>query len=352
MLGQIAMNTDSSMKGRVPTVSVIILNFNGLHDTQVCLRSLVSDGYPNKQIIVWDNGSLPMEAETIRKEFPHVLVIHSQENQLYAGGNNKAAEHATGEILIFLNNDTEVTPGWIVPLLDAFATVPSLGACQPKILSWYDRTRFDYAGGCGGFVDCLGFPFMRGRMLTTLEKDIGQYDGNTTDLDWVSGACFAVRRKVFFDYGMFDTDFHMYSEEFDLSWRLKNEGWKLGCTSASVIYHKGGRSWIGRSDGPCFYRHRNTLLTLVKHLPPTQLFLILLLRLPLEIFAPIYYVCTGNVASALAPVRALASFLWLSKKFAAKRYTSLNCLVLSGKPFLLWEYYIRRHRTFSSLTRK
>lgn len=330
-------------------LSVIILNFNGLEDTKKCLQSLVQDGYPDKEIIVLDNGSNRDETGELRLAFPSITLVRNDKNLLYAGGNNRAAELAKGDILIFLNNDTEVTPGWLIPLHAKFETSPEIGACQPKILSWYDRLRFDYAGGCGGFLDCLGFPYTRGRVITTLEEDHGQYDGDSSDLDWVSGACFAVRRNVFFDSGMFDADFGMYAEELDLSWRIRNLGWKLGCTSRSVIYHKGGRSWEGTSDGPCFYRHRNNLLALLKNLPRRSLLWVFVLRLPLEFIAPIFYVFCGNFSCAWAPTRSLLSFIRLRRTFLVKRKNVPNELGLAGKPFLLWRYYVRRQKTYAAM---
>lgn len=328
--------------------SVIVLNFNGLEDTKQCVHSLLSDGYPDKEVIVWDNASHSSEADELRRLFPDITVIRNSENLFYAGGNNQASEHAQGDILIFLNNDTEVTPGWLPPLLAAFEN-SEIAACQPKIISWHQRERFDYAGGCGGFFDCLGFPFTRGRVITTLEEDRGQYDGNWSDLDWVSGACFAVRREAFFQAGMFDADFGIYAEELDLSWRLRNLGWKLGCVSASVIYHKGGKSWLGTADGPCFYRHRNNLLTLLKNASQGSLVWLFVRRLLLEIIAPLFYVCCGNVAFARAPARSLLSFLRLRRVFFLKRTKASDGIKLAGKPFLLWRYYVKGQRTYAAI---
>ncbi len=330
--------------------SVIILNYNGLYDTIRCVQSLLADDHPDKEIIVWDNGSNRDEASDLQEMFPGIVVVRHDRNLLYAGGNNRAASLATGDILIFLNNDTEVDRRWLEPLLGAFENNPTLGACQPKICSWYQHDQFDFAGGCGGFFDCIGLPYSRGRVISTMERDTGQYDVVSDDLDWVSGACFAVRRQVFIDAGTFDPDLGMYDEEFDLSWRILNRGHSLGCSPASVIYHKGGQTWMGASDVVCFYRHRNNLLTIVKNANASTLVLMLMIRLPLEILAPLFYLYTRNRRCALAPLRSLVSFIKLFPKFFAKRRKfKASSIIPWNRPLLLWRYFMRKQKTFGAM---
>ncbi len=333
---------------RRPAVSVLILNFNGLEDTRGCLHSLIADGCPDKEIIVLDNGSHRDEAAILRTQFgEQVRIERSDVNMGYAGGNNHAVRLARAERVVFLNNDTEVTPGWLDPLMQAMDAEPDIVACQPKIRSLDDRARFDYAGACGGYIDSLGYPFLRGRVFGNIERDAGQYD-TPADIDWASGACMLMRRNEFSAVGGFDERLFAYMEEVDLSWRLRAAGMRIRSVPSSLVYHRGNRAWRDMPRRKRFHEHRNNLVILLKNLPAPSLMRVIPLRLALEWIAAARYLLRGEISDAVAAVQSFFSFLVLAPGIVYARDAQAPT-VGTMRECVLTAYFLRRQQTFDSI---
>lgn len=327
--------------------SIIILHYSGLKDTRACIQSLLKDGETDREIFVWDNASAQKDGQELLREFGDAIRLEvASENFGYAGGNNRAAKNAYGDILIFLNNDTEVTPGWMTPLVAALDTDENLAACQPKLRSLWDATLFDAAGGAGGFIDAWGYPFVRGRVISFQEEDIGQYDAPTA-LDWACGACMAVRKKEFLDAGGFDEDFFAYLEEVDLCWKWRRLGKRIALVPTSIVGHRGGSTWKNRQHLMLYHKHRNGLLMLLKHLSYWQMLRVLPIRLVLEWLAAFFYLLHGGLLQALAPIRSFFMFFVLAPYTLTKRI-DVHHLPLR-KLRVLPQYFLRGRKVYSSL---
>ena len=248
----------------LPRVSIVIVTWDGRALLERFLPSVLATDYPDLEVVVADNASTDGTAEWLAQHHPEVVVVRHGANLLFAEGNNRALPHATGEIVVFLNNDVEVPPRWVRPLVRALAH-PGIAAVQPKLLQ-LDRRTFEYAGASGGFLDVYGFPFTRGRLFEHLEPDAGQYD-DACDVAWATGAALAVRREAFAEAGGFDASFGMHMEEIDLCWRLWRAGWRVRCEPSSEVYHLGGASLPRGNAQKTFYNYRNGLVMLAKNLP-------------------------------------------------------------------------------------
>ena len=185
-------------------LSIVILNWNGSAYLQrflpVLLRHTPADGV---EVVVADNGSTDDSLDVLERGFPSVRVMPLERNYGFAEGYDKALFRLESDYFLLLNSDVEVTEGWLQPLLDYMDAHRDVAACQPKIRAFHRRTHFEYAGAAGGFIDRLGYPFCRGRVLGTVEEDRGQYDA-ACDVFWASGACLLVRAKDFWEAGALD----------------------------------------------------------------------------------------------------------------------------------------------------
>lgn len=330
-----------------PLVSVLVLHYGSPEDTIRCLRSLVTDGYVEKDILVLDNGSpVPFPLES-RIEFGDTVQWYESDyNRGYAGGNNFLAERASGDYLALVNNDAVVTPGWLGSLLSAFND-SQIAACQPKIRSLLYPQKFDYAGGSGGFLDQLGFPYVRGRVLQTIEDDHGQYD-DPCDIHWTCGAAFVVRRDLFLEQRGFDELLFAYVEEVDLSWRLRRAGYRLRCIPSALVYHESGKALRDDLPRKLYLLHRNSLCMLVKNATLPGLFIVLPLRLILDLCACAYYACKGAWRGSLMPLKAFVDFLQLAPAFIKQRSRG-GSAVTFGVPSIVMSYYLFGRRTWNAV---
>ena len=289
--------------------SVIILNWNGAEMLRKYLPSVLkaNSQQPIADIIVADNGSTDNSLEVLQNEFPTV-------NYGFAEGYNRAIEklsevshqHSEPEYIVLLNSDVEVTEGWLQPLLEYMDAHPEVAAVQPKIRSWVKRDTFEHAGAAGGFINRLGYPYCRGRVLWKVEQDKGQYD-SIIEVDWTSGACMCVRTKVYKECGGLDASFFAHMEEIDLCWRMRNKGWKLMCLPQSVVYHLGGGSLNYESPRKTYLNHRNNLLMIYKNKqhPGGVLFV----RFFLDYAAALFYLLQGRPAACKAVFDARRDYL-------------------------------------------
>ena len=292
------------------TCSVIILNWNGAEMLRRYLPSVVeslhdSDVSIQTELIVADNGSTDNSLDVLAKEFPTVKTIVLDKNYGFAEGYNRAIEQVDSEFVVLLNSDVETPKGWLEPLLDYLETHPDIAAVQPKIRSWKNKSFFEHAGAAGGFVNALGYPYCRGRVLWHVEEDKGQYD-SVIDVDWTSGACMCVRTKVYKELGGLDASFFAHMEEIDLCWRMRNADWRLVCVPQSTVFHLGGGSL--HYDNPCknYLNHRNNLLMIYKN--KKHPFGVLFIRFFLDYAAAFFYLLQGRPKSFKAVFEARRDF--------------------------------------------
>lgn len=289
-------------------VAVVILNFNGRNFLQQFLPGVVAHS-ENAHVFVADNGSTDDSVDLLKREFPQVHVIPFATNLGFCRGYNEALKKITSEYYVLLNSDVEVTPGWLEPLLNLLDGNPAIAAAQPKILAFHERTRFEYAGAAGGYIDWLGYPFCRGRVFHVTETDTGQYN-RAQPVFWATGACLLIRAKCFHEMGGLDTDFFAHMEEIDLCWRLRRKGYHVFAQPASVVYHVGGGTLATQNPQKTFYNFRNGLSLLVKNRRLTMLLAVLPLRAMLDIVALVRFAVTGNGRHARAVARAYLDFFW------------------------------------------
>ena len=329
----------------LPRVSVVIVTWNGRPLLERFLPSVLASTYPDLEVVVADNASADGTAEWLAAEHPGVVVVRHPENWLFARGNNAAVPSATGELVLFLNNDVEVPPGWLEPLVAAMT--PGVAAVQPKLLQHADRSMFEYAGAAGGFLDRDGIPFTRGRLFSTLERDRGQYDA-ARDVDWACGAALLVRRQAFVAAGGFDERFGMHMEEIDLCWRLRRAGGRVRAEPASEVYHLGGASLPQGDPRKAFLNYRNGLAMLAKNLPDGALRPALRRRRVLDAVAALRARAGGRPDEADAIRRAWAEFdAWLP---TLPRPADGEPLVRpSYRGSVILDHFARRRRHFSDL---
>lgn len=331
--------------------SIIIVSWNARHHLETYLPSVVKTRYPDFEIIIADNASNDGTREWVNKHYPHINVVTLDKNYGYCGGNNRAANHADGDILVFLNNDVEVTPDWLLPLNNAFSRDDHTAVVQPKLLSWRKKDHFEYAGAAGGYLDRFGYPFCRGRIFTTVEKDQGQYN-KLRHVFWASGAAFAIRKSVFEEQGGFDEQFEFHMEEIDLCWRIWNSGYRILCEPASVVYHLGGGSLPAGDPRKTFYNFRNSLYMLWKNSPDLIRQQRLIQRFFIDTIAFFHFLLKGHIADASAVFRAYAQFFKNKKhlKFDNGGYKHQTAAGLLLCPFsIIYRYYIKREKTFDLL---
>ena len=249
--------------------AVVILNWNTVDYLRRFLPGLIAscEGL-DAEVVVADSASTDGSMEMMEAGFPAVRRIPLDRNYGFTGGYNRALAQVDAELLVLINSDVEVTPGWLSPLIRWMDGHPHCGACAPKLLSWYDHGCFEYSGAAGGLIDRWGYPFCRGRVMKRVERDEGQYD-TPADVLWATGACLMVRRSVWDHFGGLDERFFAHMEEIDLCWRMQLEGWKVQVVPESVVYHLGGGTLPADSPWKLQLNFRNNLLLLENNLART-----------------------------------------------------------------------------------
>jgi hypothetical protein len=289
-------------------VSIVIPHQAGTEILLACLASIQRDSsHSNYEIWIVDNGSSDGSVSAAQQRFPAIQVLRFEENLGYAAGCNRGIAASRGDYVLLLNDDTEVEPGWLRELVSAAEIDASLGACQPKIRSLRDRSRFEYSGAAGGLLDIYAYPFSRGRLMSHVEEDRGQYD-DPIEVFWASGVCMLIRRQALAETGGFDEVMFSYMEEIDLCWRLHLMGWRVGYVPTAVVYHIGGYSLDQRVLKRMYLNHRNSLIMLIKNYSARSLWSILPIKVALEIF-----ILTGALLRNPRRSRAVVlAFGWLA----------------------------------------
>ncbi len=288
--------------------AIVILNWNGAEHLRRYLPSVVAAAPGGVRIVVADNGSTDDSAQVVQGGFPTVEWLALDRNYGFAGGYNRALRRIGADVYVLLNSDVETPPGWLAPLLECLDRNPGVAAVAPKLLADADRTHFEYAGASGGYIDFLGYPFCRGRMLRSVERDEGQYD-DERDVFWVTGAAFCCRAEVFHALGGFDEAFFVHMEEIDLCWRMQLAGYRVRIVPQSAVYHLGGGTLTTDSPHKVFFNHRNNLAMLYKCAAPGQRFVVSLVRPWLDLLAAFSYLAQGRTDNFRAVFRAWRDFL-------------------------------------------
>lgn len=335
-------------------IAIVILNWNGVKLLQQFLPSVIKNSPSGSaEIIVADNGSTDESLSILQIKFPEVTILDLKQNFGFARGYNEALKQIDAEYFVILNSDVEVTPGWLEAPISLMESNKNIAVVQPKILSYNQKSRFEYAGAAGGFIDRYGYPFCRGRLFNRVESDNGQYD-NTIDISWATGACMFVQAKYFHASEGFDADFWAHMEEIDLCWRLKNRGYRVVYTPKSKVYHLGGGSLSYDDPKKLFLNFRNNLWLLFKNLPSNQLFSVLFIRMILDGIAAIKLLAEFNLKGFGSVLKAHWDF-WISlPQLHAKRK-----LLFMNNPkkqstarlpiSIVYQFYIRKRKRFGDI---
>ena len=336
---------------RLAKVSVVIINFNGRKYLEQFLPSVLSGTYSNMELIVADNASTDDSLEFLRKYYPSVRIIELKRNHGYAGGYNEALKEVHSEYYVLLNSDVEVSPGWIEPVIELMDRDKNIGACQPKILSYHQKDHFEYAGGAGGWMDCLGYPFARGRIFDICETDQGQYN-DTQKIFWASGAALFVRAELFHQARGFETYFFAHMEEIDFCWRLQLMGYSIYVCPDSVVYHIGGGTLPKGNERKVFLNFRNNMIMLAKNLPKRQSFWKIPLRIIMDLISAWKSLFNGQYVYFWAVAEAHLAFLkWLLFKRGESIFPLKRRAVLSGWYIhcVAWKHFVEGKETFNEI---
>ncbi len=299
-------------------VSVVILNWNGAAHLRRFLPSVVQFTPAEVRIIVADNGSTDNSIELLERDFPTVETIRLERNYGFAEGYNRALADVDTKYAVLLNSDVEVTEGWLEPLIRRLDADENIAAVAPKLRSYEKRDEFEYAGAAGGFIDYLGYPFCRGRIMQHVERDRGDYD-DTREVFWASGAAFCCKLDVFKSLGGFASYFFAHMEEIDLCWRMQLAGYRVEVEPRSEVYHLGGGTLATNSPNKIFLNHRNNLAMLYRCASPGQRAVVAVLRPLLDIVAALSYAAKGNFKGTWAVARAYGEFLRWHRRLAEER---------------------------------
>ncbi len=335
-------------------VAVVILNWNGEGFLRQFLPVLVANtNYEGAEIIIADNASTDGSIYYLKSDFPNLKTIILDKNYGFAGGYNKALEQISAEYYVLLNSDVEVTDGWLQPMMHFLESNKDVVACQPKIKAFHTKNYFEHAGACGGFIDYLGFPFCRGRVLGVTEKDKGQYD-EVCDVFWATGACLVIRSDIFWKVGALDETFFAHMEEIDLCWRLNARGYRIVCVPQSTVYHVGGGTLNVESPHKTYLNFRNNLLMLYKNLPQQSLTKIMKWRRILDYVAAIQLYVTGKPKNAAAVIKARKDFKVMQPDFVEKRnenilYATRTYCDEMIKKSIVVEYYLKNNKKFNKI---
>lgn len=324
-------------------IAVVILNWNGVKLLEQFLPSVIQ--YSGEAVIyVADNASTDTSVNFVKEHFPSVKIIENKGNFGYAKGYNEALQFVEEEIYALVNSDIEVTENWLQPILSLFDKEPKTAIIQPKLLDFKNKEYFEYAGAGGGFIDKYGFPFCRGRIFETVEKDNGQYN-DTTPIFWASGACFFIRKEVFHKLKGFDVDFFAHQEEIDLCWRAFNKGYVAKYCGASTVYHVGGATLEAGNPKKTYLNFRNSLWMMLKNLPKGQLFPVLFIRLVLDGIAGLRFLTQGKVKHLWAILSAHFSFYYHIFRFLGKRDVKQKPDYFKIKS-IVYRYFVKSGKIF------
>lgn len=334
-----------------PSVAVVILNFNGRKYLEQFLPSVLATTYVNIKIVVADNASTDDSVLFLKQNYPTVDLILLKENYGFARGYNEALRYVDADYYVLLNSDVEVTAGWIEPVIALMEKDETIAAAQPKLLSFFDKTSFEYAGASGGYIDYLGYPFSRGRIFDVVEKDIGQYD-NVQQIFWATGAAMFVRASVYEALGGLDPYFFAHQEEIDLCWRMQLAGYKIYVVPESVVYHVGGGTLPKGNSLKTYLNFRNNLIMLFKNMTGFRKYATLLVRFNLDAISAWKALLQGDFGYWKAVLKAHLGFLnWAfrhQKQSVFPKNKNIYINTIFGKS-VVWKYFMKKQKTYSTV---
>jgi len=331
------------------TVAVVILNWNGKTLLEKFLPSVVSYSKSAK-IYIADNASTDNSIDFIKNNYADkVSLIKNGFNGGFAKGYNEALKTVNADIYVLLNSDVEVTPNWLEPIIKHFKSNPNTAVIQPKLLDYKDKTKFEYAGAAGGFIDFLGYPFCRGRVFMSIEKDTHQYD-DIKPIFWASGACLCIRSTIYNHLGGFDEDYFAHQEEIDLCWRVHNFGYNVEYLCKSEVYHVGGATLREENPKKTFLNFRNSLYSIAKNVPKRFLYFVILSRLLLDFVAGFKFIIELRPIHTWAIIKAHLSFYKNFFKMLKKRKKSHTKTTRYYKyKSIVWQHFILGRNKFSDI---
>ncbi len=338
-------------------IGVVILNYNGKKHLETFLPSVISNS-EGAEIVVADNGSTDDSLAYLETFGDAIKTMVLDKNYGFSEGYNQALKHYCADYYVLLNSDIEVTKGWLLPMYEALEKDPTIAACQPKILAYKDKTKFEHAGAAGGWMDTLAYPFCRGRVFYETETDLGQYDSEA-EIFWASGAALFIRATLFHGIGGFDPDYFAHMEEIDLCWRLKRAGFKIKAIPSSVVYHIGGGTLDYLSTRKSYLNFRNSMMTIFKNEPISKLLWFFPLRLILDGIAGGMYLLKGEFR--FIPTIIAAHFAFYGTIFKTIKKRKLFSQYIENQriaPFnkkaiykgsIVWAYFVKKKKTFIQL---
>jgi GT2 family glycosyltransferase len=334
-----------------PEVAIVILNWNGRAYLEKFLPFVLNSTYENKRIIVADNASSDDSVLFLQQSYPQVTIIINSINQGFARGYNTALRQVKADYYVLLNSDVEVTPGWIEPVIGLMQKDSAIAACQPKILAYGNKEKFEYAGASGGWIDNYGYPFARGRVFEDCETDHGQYD-DAQECFWATGAALFVRAGVYHDLKGLDEYFFAHQEEIDLCWRMQLSGYRVFVQPASTVFHVGGGTLPKGNSYKTFLNFRNCLIMMYKNLPAKKAIVKIYVRLFLDALAAWRGLLSGDGGYFIAVAKAHLYFVrWVCFHQNRSVFVKAKNTPLAGwyKGSIVWDYFIKKKKTFSEI---
>ena len=328
--------------------AIVILNWNGKKLLEQFLPSIVNFSSEKAEIYVADNASSDNSVDFIKKYYPSVHIVQNKSNGGYAKGYNDALQNIDADIYCLINSDIEVSENWISPVLEIFKKENNTAIIQPKILDYNRKNYFEYAGAGGGFIDLFGYPYCRGRVFNSIEKDTKQFD-DVTEIFWASGACFFIRSRVYHDLNGFDEDYFAHQEEIDLCWRSKNKGFQIKYVGNSCVYHLGGATLQETNPQKTFLNFRNSLLNVIKNVPKQWFLFVVSTRLILDGVAGIKFFIELRPIHTWAVFKAHLSVYKNFYKFLKKRNKLQRKEQYSLHISVVWQYFILKRKKFKNL---
>ena len=326
-------------------LAIVILNWNGQQLLEQFLPSVVSHS-KQATIYIADNASTDNSIDFITTHYPEITIIKNSINGGYAKGYNDALQHINADVYCLLNSDIEVTENWLTPIISEFQTDDNIAAIQPKILDYKDKSKFEYAGAGGGFIDKYGYPYCRGRIFNSIETDLKQYN-DTLNIFWASGACLFVKSNTYHYLNGFDEDYFAHQEEIDLCWRIQNSGKHIKYVGTSTVYHVGGATLATQHPKKTFLNFRNSLFNLVKNTPKNKGFGLIFIRLSLDGVAGIKYLFEGKPLHTIAIIKAHFSFYANLFKMLKKRTSEAKKQDYFNTKSIVWDYFVKNKKVHS-----
>ena len=334
-------------------VAIVILNWNGRSFLERFLPSVIEHCPKNAEVIVADNASTDDSISWMKANHPAIRIIQNSENGGFAKGYNDALVQVDAEYLVLLNSDIEVTSGWLEPMIALMDADQSIAACQPKIRAFARKEEFEYAGAAGGFIDKWGYPFCRGRIFDTYEKDNGQYN-DSCEIAWATGACLMIRNSDWKMVGGLDADFFAHMEEIDLCWRLRNRSRKIMYCAEAMVYHVGGGTLNKTSPRKTYLNFRNNLILLTKNHAPRLFWIKLFLRMVLDGVAGLRFLLSGDFAHFTAVIKAHFSFYGMLGSTLRKRKQLKSEITMYAETCvydgnIVFDYFLKGKKQYSQL---